>query len=95
MVPHLPGILRGILVGVPWFTQQQEPWSLAQGSHAREKLETCMLVYLWSSENPLKKESRMVLCYLLFVLLLAYSTWVQSREKQVYYEPKELSEYVA
>lgn len=27
------------------------------------------------------------------MLLLAYSTCVQSREKQVYYEPKELSEY--
>lgn len=54
-----------------------------------------MLVYLWSSESPLKKVSLLVLWYLLFVLLLAYSTCVQSREKQVYYEAKELSEYVA
>lgn len=54
-----------------------------------------MLVYLWSSESPLKKVSLLFLWYLLFLLLLAYSTCVQSREKQVYEGPKELSEYVA
>lgn len=54
-----------------------------------------MLVYLWSSESPLKKASLLFLWYLLFLLLLAYSTYVQSREKQVYEGPKELSEYVA
>lgn len=45
--------------------------------------------------NPLKKVSLLFLWYSLFVLLLAYSTCVQSREIQVYYKPKELSEYVA
>lgn len=95
MVPHSPGVLRGIFVGAPWFTQQREPWSQPQGSRAKEKIKTGVLVHLWSSEGPLKKVSLLFLLYLLFILLLAYSTCVQSREKQVYYEPKELSEYVA
>lgn len=54
-----------------------------------------MLMYLWSSESPLKKVSLLFLWYLLFLLLLAYSTCVHSREKQVYEGPKELSECVA